>query len=295
MKILITEACNLVAESIIRVLNRESEHSIYVISEKTKEKYSAGKLNLYPANLLNFKEVKDIAYSIKPDVIINTYEFGTIFEKDKKKMQDCNVLAAENIFSISRVLDSHLISISNEFVFNGKRGPFTEKDSPDSISYYGNTKHAMENSCLINVKKCTVVRHSLLYGYSSFNYTAFVSGLVSSLQSKKVFNLKENHLTNPCFADEFAYAILKIIDKRRTGIYHIAGKDYVTVHEFADKVAEVYSLDSSLIKSYTPEPTKRFGLVNLKSEAELGVKFSGIDSGLIAMKHYIYGEKLLPL
>jgi dTDP-4-dehydrorhamnose reductase len=295
MKILITEASNLVAESIIRVLQRESEHSIHVLSEKAKEKFVFGKLNLYPADLMNFRQVKDIAYSIKPDVIINTFEFGTIYENDKKKMQDCNVLSADNIFSISRVLDSHLISISNEFVFNGKRGPFTEKDSPDSISYFGNTKHAMENSCLINVKKCTVVRHSLLYGYNSFNYTAFVSGLVSALQNKKIYNLKENYMTNPCLADEFAYAVLKIIDKKRTGIYHIGGKDYITIHEFADKVAELYSLDSSLIKSYTPEPKKRFGLVNLKAETELGMKFSGVDSGLIAMKHYIYGEKILPI
>lgn len=295
MKILITEACNLVAESIIRVLQRESEHSIHIISEKAKEKFSSGKLNLYPSDLMNFRQVKDAAYSIKPDVIINTFEYGTIYENDKKKMQDCNVLAADNIFSISRVLGCHLIAISNEFVFNGRRGPFTEKDSPDTISYYGNTKHAMENSCLINVKNCTVVRHSLLYGYNAFNYSAFVSGLVNTLKSKKIFNLKENYLTNPCLADEFAYAVLKIIDKKRTGIYHISSKDYITIHEFADKVAEIYSLDSSFIKSYTPEPKKRFGLVNLKAEAELGIKFSGVESGLIAMKHYIYGEKILPL
>ncbi|ROL61364.1 hypothetical protein D9V86_06120, partial [Bacteroidetes/Chlorobi group bacterium ChocPot_Mid] len=86
MKILITEASNLVAESIIRVLQRESEHSIHVLSEKAKEKFVFGKLNLYPADLMNFRQVKDIAYSIKPDVIINTFEFGTIYENDKKKM-----------------------------------------------------------------------------------------------------------------------------------------------------------------------------------------------------------------
>ncbi len=295
MKILITEACNIVAESILRVLFHESDHSIHLLSEKAKENFNSGKIFLYPSNILNFKQIKDIAYSIKPDVIINTIEFGNIFENDKKKMQDYNVLAAENIFSIARVTDSHLISISNEFVFNGKRGPFTEKDSPDSVSYFGNTKHAMENSCLINVKKCTVVRHSLLYGHSSFNYVAFVADIISKLQDKKIFNLKENYMTNPCFADEFAYALLKIIDRKRLGIYHFGGKDWLSVSEFADKVADIYSLDSTLIKSYSPEPKKRFGLVNLKTEAELGVKFSGVDSGLVALKHYIYGEKLLPL
>lgn len=295
MKILITEACNLAAESIIRVLKRESEHTIYAISEKAKENFQSDKLYLYSANIMNVKQIKDIAYSVKPDVIINTAEFGSIYENDKKKMQDYNVLAAENIFSIARVTDCHLISISNEFVFNGKRGPFSEKDSPDAISYYGNTKHAMENSCLINVKKCTVVRHSLLYGHNSFNCPSFISNLVSTLQNKKIFNLKENYMTNPCFTDEFAYAVLKIIDKKKMGIYHISGKDYLTIHEFADKVAELYSLDSSNIKSYTPAPKKRFGLVNLKAETELGIKFSGVESGLVAMKHLNYGENLFQL
>jgi len=294
MKILVTEGCNIIGESIIRTLLRESDYEIHVLSEKTKEKFTSGKVFLYPASIIDNKAIKDIAYTVKPSVIINSAEYGSIYENDKKKMQDYNVLYAENIFSIARVLDSHLISISNEFVFNGRRGPFTEKDSPDSISYYGNTKHAMENSCLINVKKCTVVRHSSLYGHSSFNYISFISNLVASLKDKKIFNLKENYMTNPCFADEFAYAILKIIEKKRTGIYHISGKDYISVHDFADKVAEANSLDSTFIKSYTPEPIKRFGLVNLKAEAELGIKFSGIESGLIAMKHCNYGEKLLP-
>jgi len=295
MKILITEGCNLVAESILRILTRESNYVIHVLSEKTKVRFNSDKIFLYPVSILNFKQIKDIAYSIKPNVIINTTEFGSIYENDKKKMQDYNVLAAENIFSISRVLESQLISISNEFVFNGKRGPFTEKDRPESISYFGSTKHAMENSCLINVKKCAVVRHSFLYGQNSFKCFGFVSNLISALQLKKFFNLKENYMTNPCFADEFAYAILKMIEKKRTGIYHIGGKDYLSIHEFADKIADTYSLDSTLIKSFSPEPKKQFGLVNLKAETELGVKFSGVDSGLVALKHYIYGEKLLPL
>jgi len=295
MKILITEACNIIGESILRVLFHETDYKVHLLSERAKEKFNNGKAILYPVNIMNFKEVKDIAYLVKPDVIINTVEFGNLFENDKKRMQDFNVLAAENIFSIARVLGCHLISISNEFVFNGKRGPFTEKDSPDSVSYFGSTKHAMENSCLINVKNCAVVRHSLLYGHNSFNYTAFISNLISTLQSRKIFNLKENYMTNPCFADEFAYALLKIIDKKRTGIYHLGGRDYISAHEFADKVAESYSLDSSLIKSYTPEPKKKYGLVNFKAEAELGVKFSGVDSSLVALKHYNWGERLLPL
>ncbi|MFC2131209.1 sugar nucleotide-binding protein [Bacteroidota bacterium] len=295
MKVLITEAYNLAADSLLRLLKSETNFDIYLLSHKVKEIYHKGRINLYPVNIMDFKSIKKIIYGIKPDVIINTLDYGNIHSSDKKKIWNYNVIAAENYFSICRVLDCHLISISNEFVFDGVKGPYIEQDKPGAVYYYGTSKHAMENACLTNVNKCTLVRASMLYGYNSYGYTCFSSELIATLQSKNNLEIKEDYLTNPCFADEFAYAIIKIIEKKRLGIYHVAGSEYLRLSDFAVKIALSFKLDDGFIKTKKPENYKKFGLVNYKAETDLGIKFSNIENSLMAMQHYIYGDKILPL
>ena len=311
MKILITEAYNIAGDSLLRLMKSETNFDIYLLSEKAKEQYHNGNIHLYPCNILNFKVVKDIAYKIKPDFIINTLDYGDLQNNNHKKIWDTNVFAFENICSIARVLDCHLITISNDFVFDGEKGLYSEQDKPCAISYYGTSKHAMENTCLINVIKCTIVRASLLYGYNFYGYQLLNTNLIYTLKAKREHEISGNYYTNPCLADEFAYAVIKIIEKRRTGIYHVSGSEYLSISDFTVKVAIANMLDPGMIKvipekqiqrnpeedDYIP-PKKnpmKFGLVNYKSETDLGIKFSNIDSGLMAMKHYIYGEKLLPI
>ncbi len=295
MKVLITEAYNLAADSLLRLIKSETDFYIYLLSGEVKENYHKDRINLYPVNITDFKSVKKIIYGIKPDVIINTLNYGNIHSSDKKKIWNYNVIAAENIFSISRVLDCHLISLSNEFVFDGVKGPYIEMDKPGAVYYYGTSKHAMENACLTNVNNCTLVRHSMLYGYNSYGYTCFSSELIAALQRKNSFEIKEDYLTNPCFADEFAYAIIKIIEKKRLGIYHIAGPEYLSLSDFAAKIALSFKLAQGFIKTKKPDNYKKFGLVNYKTETDLGIKFSNVENGLTAMQYYTYGDKLLPL
>jgi dTDP-4-dehydrorhamnose reductase len=295
MKILITEAYNLEADAILRILNSESDFEIYLLSGKAKEFYNKRLINLIPINILNVKETKRTVYEIKPDVLINTVDFGDIYCKEKDKMQLYNVQVVENLCSISRVLNCHLITLSNEFVFNGSKGPYTEGSRPGTENFYGNSKHAMENTCIANVGNCTVIRNSLIYGHNSYGYSCFYSKMIESLKKGNEIFFDFDYFTNPVLSDEFAYAVIKIIEKKRTGIYHVSGNDYISYSDFSKKLAKSNDFDDSNIKVCSSNKTKKYGLVNYKSRTDLGINFSGVDSGLMAMKHYIYGEKLLPI
>lgn len=311
MKILITEAYNIAGDSLLRLMKSETNFEIHLLSEKAKEQFYNGNIHLYPCNILNFKAVKDIIYKIKPDFIVNTLDYGDLHNENRKRMWDLNVFAFENLCSISRVLDCHLITISNDLVFAGDKGPYTEQDKPGAFTYYGISKHAMENTCLTNVNKCTIVRTSFLYGYNFYGYPLLNTDLIDTLKEKRQYEITGNYYTNPCLADEFAYSVIKIIEKRRTGIYHVSGSEYLSISDFAAKLAISNFLDPGMIK-VLPEkqilrnpneddyisPKKnpmKFGLINYKSGTDLGIKFSNVDSGLLAVKHYIYGEKLLPI
>jgi dTDP-4-dehydrorhamnose reductase len=77
----------------------------------------------------------------------------------------------------------------------------------------------------------------------------------------------------------------------RTGIYNLAGRDIISRFEFAEKLAQVFQLDASLIQpiktAQLHQPAARplkSGLITLKAEVELGYKPSTADEGLRLLK-----------
>jgi dTDP-4-dehydrorhamnose reductase len=75
-----------------------------------------------------------------------------------------------------------------------------------------------------------------------------------------------------------------VIRQRRTGIYHAAGRDHLSLYQFALRVAEVFDLDAGLITpvpdSYFPEIAPRprdTSFDTAKMEKELHLKPLSLD------------------
>jgi dTDP-4-dehydrorhamnose reductase len=83
-----------------------------------------------------------------------------------------------------------------------------------------------------------------------------------------------------------------VIRQQRTGIYHAAGQDHLSLYQFSLMTAEVFGLDTNLIipvpDSYFPEIAPRprdTSFDTSKMENELGVKTVGVRDGLLRMKY----------
>jgi dTDP-4-dehydrorhamnose reductase len=251
-------------------------------------------------NILDIKELKKVCYEEKPDVIIHTAALTNVdqCEKDRKLAWELNVTSVENLLSISRVLDCHFIFFSTDYIFDGMKGPYSEEDRPNPISFYGKTKHASENACIVGHNKSTVIRTNVVYGYSSFGKSDFISWLISRLESGSELNIVDGQYCNPTFTDDIARAVIKIIDKKRYGIYNVAGADWLSRYDIALKVAKVFGFDTCKIKSIQPGELKQAakrpnkgGLVTLKAETDLGIKFTNMENGLLAYRHQL-NEKI---
>ena len=73
----------------------------------------------------------------------------------------------------ARVLDSHLIHISTDYIFDGKNGPYSENEIPNPLVYYARTKLASENVLKISGIKYTILRTNVLYGTAKFRQSRF--------------------------------------------------------------------------------------------------------------------------
>ncbi len=62
------------------------------------------------------------------------------------------------------------------------------------------------------------------------------------LSAENPVRVVDDQVGNPTLADDLAYAILKIIELNRTGIYHVSGADLVSRYEFALMLGKLKTL-----------------------------------------------------
>jgi len=83
----------------------------------------------------------------------------------------------------------------------------------------------------------------------------------------------------PTYAPDLASGIERMVRFNKTGLYHVSGRDLLTVFDFARAVADAFDLDASRIlptdSSRSPGALLRplrTGFIILKAETELGYK-----------------------
>jgi dTDP-4-dehydrorhamnose reductase len=239
------------------------------------------------------EQVKELLYDFYPDVIVNAAAFTNVdlSETEREQAWKTNVKGVEYIAEVSRVIDSHIIHISTDYIFDGKKGPYSETDKPAPLGYYARTKLASENVLKISGTFNTILRTNVLYGIAHNSRPDFVRWVVSSLRDENKIRIVTDQINNPTFIDDLVQAISKVIEYKKFGVFNIGGKEFLSRFDFTLKIADFFCLDKSLVAPITtaelnqpaPRPLKS-GLIILKAETQLGYKPHSIKESLVKMK-----------
>ena len=238
-------------------------------------------------------EVKKIILDFLPDFIINAAAFTNVdgCETQREQSWRVNVKGVEYMCEGARVVDSHLIHYSTDYIFDGLNGPYDEKDKPNPISYYGRTKLASENAIRIMVPQYTIFRINVLYGIAHYGRQDFVRWVVNSLRKGDNIRIVKDQINNPSFIDDVVQATEKTINLRKSGIYNVGGREFLSRLDFTYKIADYFNLDKNLITpivtSELNQPAKRplkSGLYTIKGETELGFKPTDINASFQQME-----------
>jgi len=244
-------------------------------------------------NITERDKIKQAVYNFMPDVIINAAAYTNVdlSETERETAWKINVKGVEHLAETARVIDAQIIHISSDYIFDGKKGPYSENDKPNPLGYYGRTKLASENVLKISGAHYTILRTNVLYGVASKSKADFVEWLIDTVTSGKPVRIVDDQVSNPTFIDDLVQAISKVIEFRKHGVYNIGGKEFLSRYEFTKIIADYFNLDKSLI---TPIKTKELnqaarrplesGLITLKAEAELGYKPVTIRESLAIIK-----------
>jgi len=239
------------------------------------------------------EDVKKVILDFYPDYIINASAFTNVdlSETEREIAWKVNVKGIEYLSEAARILDTRIIHISTDYIFDGKNGPYSEDEKPNPLGYYARTKLAAENALKISGVMNTILRTNVLYGFFSNGKLDFVQWLINSLRTGEEVKIVTDQINNPTYVDDLVQGINKVIEYNKTGIFNIGGKEFLSRYEFSEKIADYFDLNKNLIKPITtPElnqPAKRplkSGLITLKAETELGYKPHSIKESFAIMK-----------
>jgi dTDP-4-dehydrorhamnose reductase len=228
-----------------------------------------------------------------PNAVVNLAAYTDVdgCETDRALAWRMNVTLVEHLARACRSVDAHLVHISTDYVFDGTRGPYAETDTVGPISYYGKSKLAGENALASSGIDWTVIRTNVVYGTLS-DRPDFLSWVLQQFDAGKPVKAVTDQYSNPTFCDDLCETILEAIQRRRTGLYHTGGTDYLSRYEFVSTVATIFHVAHELVIPVTTADLNqvarrpmRGGLITLKATADLGVRMTSVEHGVVAFRH----------
>ena len=289
--VLITGSNGLLGQKLVAQLHTASNYKLIATSKGANRISNVTGFIYEELDITNSTEVSNICEKYRPDVLINTAAMTNVdaCEDDKEGCWKMNVNAVEYLLAACEKHNTHLIHLSTDFVFDGEDGPYSEVDIPKPLSYYGESKYAsemlLENSSYTN---WAIARTIIVYGVvekmSRSNIVLWAKG---ALEKGDLINVVDDQFRSPTLAVDLAKGCILIADQQAKGVYHLSGKDTMSILELVYRVADFYELDKSSIsavKSFTLNQTAKrppkTGFVLDKAIQELGYDPATFEEGL---------------
>lgn len=292
-RILVTGGNGLLGQKVNQLFSRYQEMDVLTTAKATELADPSVSVGFHKLDITDRKAVVEIVKNFEPDIIINCAAMTHVdkCETDRQLCWSINVDGVKHLSDAARITDSKLIHISTDYIFDGKGGPYREDAKVNPISYYGKSKLASENIIISSGVDHVIFRTMVVFGVGKKVKANFATWLEQELRLEKKVSIVTDQIGNATLADELAEAIYISVKKNISGIYHAAGRDILSRYDFAVRLAHFFGYNSNLI---TPILTKDLnqpaprplhsGLLVLKAETDLGMKFSTLEQAFTQFK-----------
>jgi dTDP-4-dehydrorhamnose reductase len=150
-------------------------------------------------------------------------------------------------------LQTALVQISTDYVFDGEYGNYRESDPPNPRGNYARSKLAAENIIRAGNVEHLIARTQVLFGTGQRVRPNFATWVIEQLRQGKKINVVTDQIGCPTYAPDLAEGIYRLLQNQAYGIFHISGADCLSRFDFAVKIARIFNLDEELIIPITTE------------------------------------------
>ena len=198
----------------------------------------------------------------RPDAVINCAAWTDVdgCESDPGKARSVNALGPENLARAARHVDSLLITISTDYVFDGQKdGFYTQRDNPQPISVYGRAKLEGERLAQVENARTMVVRTGYIFGLGGTNFLSTV--VARARQSQKLKVIGDCYGT-PTYGRDLAVRLRELAVLDLPGIYHVVNSgEGASFEMFTREALRLANLSTDMVESVSmdslPRPAPR--------------------------------------
>ncbi len=277
-----------------------------LVGSRILRRFGAGAVGTYRSrqapglHLLDVSEPDDVsdffdATAPAAVVLAAAYTHVDGCERDPLRSHDTNVTGALNVARAAAARGARVVFLSSDYVFGGDVGPHSLDETPKPLSVYGRHKLEAERVIAREAKNYAILRACNIYGHEreGMNY---VMAVYRNGKSGTKMRVPSDQWGNPTYADDLVDAVVAAVELGDSGVFHVAGPDYVDRVEWATRAARAFGLDPSFIEgvltSSLDQPAPRplhAGLESRSSLARLGVTMRSLDEGLAGVAAALAG------
>jgi dTDP-4-dehydrorhamnose reductase len=155
-------------------------------------------------------------------------------ERNRELCDSINIRGVINLVDRCKELDIIFLSISTDYVFDGKQESYNEDSIKKPLNYYGLSKAKGEEYIGCMMEKYYIIRTSWLFGRNGDNFVKTILKLSHDNKEVKVVN---DQYGSPTYTIDLSNAIIKLINnKKNYGIYHLTNSGSCTWFDFTKEI-----------------------------------------------------------
>jgi dTDP-4-dehydrorhamnose reductase len=188
--------------------------------------------------------------NVRPDVVVNLAAYTAVdrAESDEATCFAVNAKATGFLSQACRSVGAHFITISSDYVFDGKKGSGYVEDDPTSpLNVYGRTKLAGELLC---APEDTIVRTSWVMGVRGRNILHVIASRAAQNERVRFVNDQRGSAT---FAADLARALVTLIRERPGGLWHVANVGDATWFDIARYTGDLLEQGPDFVTAITTD------------------------------------------
>lgn len=204
--------------------------------------------------------VDRVISEVNPDAVVHCAAWTAVDaaedEENREKVRLINVTGTENIALTCKKLDSKMVYISTDYVFNGQG---TEPWKPDCKDYeplcvYGQTKLDGELAVADNLEKYYIVRIAWVFGLNGKNFIKTMLNVGKKFETIKVVN---DQIGTPTYTYDLSRLLVDMIETDKYGYYHATNEGgYISWYDFTCEIFKQAGYTTNVI----PVTTAEYGL-----------------------------------
>ena len=208
----------------------------------------------FTKDILDITSIEDVGTHITSSYthVINCAAYTNVDEAESNHelCDSLNITGVKNLTDRCKKLGVTLLSMSTDYVFDGKKESYTEDSTRDPINYYGLSKAKGEEYIESQLSKYFIIRTAWLFGINGKN---FVDTMITLGTDKDEITVVSDQIGSPTYTQDLAKSVISLLYSNKYGIYHLTNSGSCSWMEFAIEIMKQQHLDCKVLSCTSSE------------------------------------------